>query len=180
MMAQTQRRQRKRPAVKAAPPRRPSARTSTKLAEALIVRADLQKRIAQLKARLIQNAKVQEGEKPAEEPARLIAELGRATRELLDLIQRINRTNVATEISRGVSLSDAIAQRDILKLQHSIYRELGQAAVIEQSRYSKSEVKFKATVDVAAIQKEADDFARQHRELDAKIQAANWQAELRK
>lgn len=38
------------------------------LAEALILRADCQKRIAQLKARLLTNAKIQEGDAPAETP----------------------------------------------------------------------------------------------------------------
>src|SRR6266481_1145799 len=64
-----------------------------KLAEALILRADCQKRIAQLKGRLLVNAKVQEGDAPAETPQELIAELGRVSTELLDLIKRINRTN---------------------------------------------------------------------------------------
>ena len=42
-----------------------------KLAEALILRADCQKRIAQLKSRLLTNAKVQEGDAPAEPPQEL-------------------------------------------------------------------------------------------------------------
>ena len=42
-----------------------------KLAEALILRADCQKRIAQLKSRLLVNAKVQEGDAPAETPREL-------------------------------------------------------------------------------------------------------------
>ena len=67
-----------------------------KLAEALILRADCQKRIAQLKSRLLTNAKVQEGDAPAETPQELIAELERVSAELLDLIKRINRTNSAT------------------------------------------------------------------------------------
>ena len=67
-----------------------------KLAEALILRADCQKRIAQLKSRLLTNAKIQEGDAPAETPQELIVELGRVSTELLDLIKRINRTNSAT------------------------------------------------------------------------------------
>ncbi len=54
-----------------------------KLAEALILRADCQKRIAQLKSRLLTNAKVQEGDAPAETPQDLIVELERAASELL-------------------------------------------------------------------------------------------------
>ncbi|MEM8557071.1 MAG: hypothetical protein AAGG50_04525, partial [Bacteroidota bacterium] len=37
-----------------------------KLAEALILRADLQKRLAQLRQRVMQNVKTQEGDAPAE------------------------------------------------------------------------------------------------------------------
>ena len=46
-----------------------------KLAEALHLRADLQKRIAQLGERLQANAKVQEGDEPSEDPALLLSEL---------------------------------------------------------------------------------------------------------
>ncbi|WP_298058836.1 DIP1984 family protein, partial [uncultured Campylobacter sp.] len=57
-----------------------------KLAEALILRVDIQKRIEQLKSRLADNAKVQEGEKPSEEPKALLAELDALTSELERLI----------------------------------------------------------------------------------------------
>ena len=46
-----------------------------KLAEALNLRADLQKRIANLRERLIKNAKVQEGDTPSEDPNMLLNEL---------------------------------------------------------------------------------------------------------
>ena len=65
-----------------------------------------------------------------------------------------------------------------MKLRHGIYRELAQAAIITQDRYSKSEVKFKSTINVAEIQKQADQLSKEHRELDAKIQGANWLTEL--
>lgn len=149
-----------------------------KLAEALIIRADLQKRIEQLKQRLVQNAKVQEGDEPAEEPDALLAELERASEELTMYIQRINRTNVTTAFSTIGTLADALAIRDVLKLKIEAYRELAQAAVITQGRYSKSEIKFHSTVSVSAIQAESDRLARMLRELDAEIQAANWLTEL--
>ena len=46
-----------------------------KLAEALQERADLNRRIAQLRSRLESNALVQEGEKPAEDPNELWQEM---------------------------------------------------------------------------------------------------------
>jgi hypothetical protein len=64
-----------------------------KLAEALILRPDYQRRIEQLKRRLLRNAKVQEGDKPAENPKELAQELEQVSEELQQLIQRINKTN---------------------------------------------------------------------------------------
>ena len=66
-----------------------------KLAEALIRRADCQKRLEQLKQRLLRNAKVQEGDEPAEVPATLLEERDRVTETLLKL-QSISRTNSST------------------------------------------------------------------------------------
>src|SRR5437660_1454399 len=150
-----------------------------KLAEALILRADHQRRIEQLKQRLVRNAKVQEGERPAEDPAPLISQLNEAADALLRLIQQINATNAATELESGKTISDAIAERDVLKVRHTVYRDLAQAATITQDRLTKSEIKFKSTVSVADLQRQADDFAKQHRELDAKIQEANWLTDLK-
>jgi uncharacterized protein DUF6847 len=149
-----------------------------KLAEALIQRADAQKRIEQLKARLIQNAKIQEGDAPAENPPALIEELERAASELTALIQRINRTNSRTAFDGQGTLADALAVRDVLSLRHRFYRELAQAATIQQDRYSRSEVRFVRAVDVAAIQRQADALAQEHRALDTRIQEANWTTDL--
>jgi hypothetical protein len=149
-----------------------------KLAEALILRADCKKRLEQLKARVIRNAKVQEGDQPAEAPEALLAEFERIARELADLIKRINRTNSATPFGDGRNLSDALAERDVLALRHRLYNELAQAASISQDRYSRSEVKYVSVVSVADAQKRADDLAQAFRTLDARIQELNWQAEL--
>ena len=149
-----------------------------KLAEALVLRADNKKRIEQLKQRILRNAKVQEGQKPAEEPEELIMEMERISEELVTLIQRINKTNSSTEFENGLSLADAIANRDMLVLKNSIYRDLAQAATVTQDIRTKSEVKFKGTVSVSQIQKRADGLAKTHRELDTKIQELNWKTEL--
>src|SRR5687768_11027756 len=124
-----------------------------KLAEALILRADCQKRIAQVKSRLLGNAKIQEGDTPSEMPDVLIAELGRVSAELLDLIKRINRTNSATVFAGTGTISDALAERDVLAVQRAAYVELAQSAAISHDRYSRSEVKYVKTVNVAEVQK---------------------------
>ncbi len=148
-----------------------------KLAEALILRADCQKRIAQLKSRLMTNAKVQEGDAPAETPKDLIAELERVSAELLDLIKRINKTNSATGFAGG-TISDALADREVLGSQRAAYAELAQTAAISQGRFTRSEIKYVSTINVARIQKRADELAKNYRELDARIQELNWKTEL--
>ena len=92
-----------------------------KLAEALILRADLQKRIEQLRIRLNNNAKVQENDTPTENPVTLISELNSCIDELTSLIKKINKTN-CTATSNGVTLVDLIAERDTLTLKDNIMR----------------------------------------------------------
>ena len=149
-----------------------------KLAEALIWRADAKKRLEQLKQRLLRNAKVQEGDAPADEPATLLAEYERLVGEFVQMVQRINRTNSATALRDGLTLADALAVRDGLVLRVDALRSLAQAAAITQDRYTKSEVKFQGTVNVAELQQQVNRLAVEHRDLDTQIQAMNWQAEL--
>lgn len=149
-----------------------------KLAEALILRADYQKRVEQLKQRLLQNAKVQEGDAPAEAPAELLAEFERMAGGLTLLIQRINRTNASTAFEPGPTLADALALRDVTKIKLAVYRDLAQAASISHTRMTRSEVRFQSTVSVAEMQRQADQLAKAYRELDAQIQAANWLTDI--
>lgn len=133
-----------------------------KLAEALIARADCQKRISQLKERLIESAKVQDGDSPPEPPEQLLAEVNRLTDELESLIRRINRTNSQTIYSGDSTLSDALATRDILHMRQSINRHVARAGIIEQNRYSRSEIRYVSTVDVRGLLKEADEISKRH------------------
>ncbi|HET6615049.1 MAG TPA: DIP1984 family protein [Dehalococcoidia bacterium] len=166
------------PARKNATKKRARASASVKLADALSRRADLQKRIEQIRQRMQRNALVQQGEAPAEDPRVLLRDFDAMADELQRLIERINRTNALTEIDDGPTISDAIAERDTLRIRHTAYRELAQAATVVQSRTTKSEVKFQATVNVTQLQKRADEFARKHREIDQRIQQANWSTDL--
>jgi hypothetical protein len=149
-----------------------------KLAEALISRADIQRRIGLMRGRLAAVAKVQEGEVPAEDPADLISELRRLTDEMENLIKRINKTNSATQFNTDNTLTDALATRDMLQLKQTIYRQASEAGRIEQNRYSRSEVRFVSTINIGDMQKVADGLAREHRELDAQVQGLNWNTEL--
>jgi len=149
-----------------------------KLAEALILRADYQKRIEQMKNRLLSNAKVQEGEKPAENPNELLKELDIIMAELTELIQRINKTNCNTYFDNERMLVDMLAVRENIWNKRSILSSLAESAVIKLDRYSRSEVKFISMVNVAALQKEIEKLSKEFRELDTKIQEKNWTVSL--
>src|SRR5262245_30135911 len=99
-----------------------------KLAEALALRADAQKRFEQLRVRAQASARYQEGEEPAEDAAALLQEAADVLRELEDLIRRINRTNAMTSLDDGVTLTDAIARRDVLRLRHALLSSVADAA----------------------------------------------------
>ena len=53
-----------------------------KLSQALIIRSDYQNKIYELKKRIINNSKVQEGENVSEDPMKLLKELNRVIDEL--------------------------------------------------------------------------------------------------
>jgi hypothetical protein len=149
-----------------------------KLAEALNVRADYQRRLQQLRSRMTQNARVQEGEEPAEDPNTLLDEYARLAADLRRLVQDVNRTNASTEVDPGRTIADAIAERDELQLLHSMYRDLASGGATRQDRLTRSEVRFVSSVNVSSLQRQADDFARRYRELDTRIQELNWSTEL--
>ena len=148
------------------------------LASALAERADLQKRIQELSVRLNNNAKVQEGEKPSEEPRKLLAELDKDFERLEELIARINKTNNET-VSDGQSITDLIAKRDCLKQRIGIMRDFLNKSSEKVNRYTKTEIKIISTVSVINLQKEVDKLSKQLRETDEKIQELNWTTELK-
>jgi hypothetical protein len=155
-----------------------------KLAEALVERKALQERINRLHQRLAASAKVQEGDQPDEPPAMLIDEAKQALIEMKRLTMHINLTNIQTSLpgSEGkVSLMEAIAERDRLVAERRLLEQLGTAARVDTNRgygVTRNEVKWRSTVDVAALQHEIDKVSQIYRLLDTRIQEANWLTDL--
>ena len=147
-----------------------------KLAEALSVRADLQRRISQLKSRLKDSSKIQEGDTPAEDVNDLYKELDDCLMQLDELTYRINNTNMQT-VHEGETLTRIIARKDMLTLRISVMRDVLKH-VIENDRYGRNEIKYIRTIDVSAFRKEMDAYAKQLRELDLKLQSLNWTVDL--
>lgn len=148
-----------------------------KLAQALILRSDTQKRIEQLKVRLLSNAKTQENESPSEDPKLLLKELDKLTSELFTLICSINLTNSSAKFD-SMSLTEMIAKKDALVLKANVLREFATSASQKVDLYSNSEIKILSTVDVSALQKQVDVLSKEIRELEMKLQEANWSVDL--
>ena len=129
-----------------------------KLAEALAERSDCQKRLEEIRDRL-------------ERSARIYA-------RLLDLISAINRTNSRTAFDNERTISDVIAERDVMGKRRDFLSEVAGAANSRWDRYSKSELRYVVTVPVGKLRADADLLAKRYRELDLRIQELNWKAEL--
>lgn len=151
-----------------------------KLAEALTARADLQRRIEQLRARIVSNARYQEGEEPAEDAAALLVEADADLTRLRDLIRRINLTNSHLDLGADGTMTEALAARDVLRLHHSLLADAAVAASGANSgmRQMRSELRQIAALPVAELRASADGVAQELRELDNRIQQANWTHDL--
>ena len=110
----------------------------------------------------------------------MVRSAGQVLNELESLIRRINRTNAATAVEGG-TLTDALARRDVLRLRRGVVSSAADAAAGEGQRgfrQLRSELKMIPALPVADLRRQADDLARQLREVDTLIQRTNWEADL--
>ncbi len=145
-----------------------------KLAEALLLRSDFQKKIAQLTSRLQPIMLVKSSQEPQEDPSKLLAQLRKTIIDLEEIIIRINKTNIHTKMPDDRTLMEGLAERDSLKTLVEQLRVLRQSAQVNiHSSYD-----LKNTIKLKDIQSELDQTGRKFRELDTEIQGLNWTIEL--
>lgn len=149
-----------------------------KLAEALSIRKDLQKRIQQLEQRIKSNVKVQEDDEPLEDPNELMKELHSCLIQLEELMGRINLTNIKTKNAEGLSITQLIAKKDTLTMRLGILRNIYSEATNIVNRYSSSELRIECVIDAKQLSKQIDDYSGRLRKLDIEIQSLNFLTEL--
>ncbi|NIU79517.1 MAG: hypothetical protein GWN71_40070 [Gammaproteobacteria bacterium] len=114
-------------------------------------------------------------------PDRLLEEYRALAKEHEAIVRRINRTNPGARIEfrdEPMSLADAVIRRERLAREAALLRDLAHRATPKANRFLHTEVKHVPTIDIAGTIAEADRLSKEHRELDARIQRANWEVEL--
>ncbi|WP_440709700.1 DIP1984 family protein [Herbiconiux sp. YIM B11900] len=158
-----------------------------RLAEALLERAELQKRSEALQARIVANASYQEGETPTEDAAELLEECLGVLGELERLVTAVNLTNAtvlttatSTAGGEGRTVTSLLAERETLRARHSILVRAADAAAGNWNRRQlRSELRQMSALPVKELRARADQTAAELRALDVVIQRTNWEVELR-
>lgn len=154
-----------------------------KLAEALIERAAIQKKLAELKQQISHNIQVEKDESPEEKIEDLMAVFEQLTNKLADIVARINITNSTSTVSEGgydgMSIMQLLAKRDSVAQVKNQWLSLANEHS-ERDAYgrSKDDIKYVLTFSPKSARSKADAFAKEHRELDVLIQGLNWKVDL--
>ncbi|MCM1293615.1 MAG: DIP1984 family protein [Bacteroides sp.] len=149
-----------------------------KLAEALSIRSQLTNKVTQLRSRLNDCVRIQEGDEMTETPWDVVEELDSTLSELRRIIYAINMTNTHTVDEAGRNLTSLIAERDILKQRVAILGSAIDMLIRKESRYNRMEIRFVRTVDVNDFRKIYNDSASRLRTLDLHIQSLGFTTDL--
>lgn len=141
-----------------------------KLAEGLLLRADLLKKIEHLQNRITPVLIVSEDKQPQEDPDKLLAQLRKTIQDLELLIIRINKTNNVTVVEGEGLLMEALAKRDSLKMLSEKLRNIRRSAQI----YNSGDSNLRTTISIEKLQIEIDQAGRAFRDIDSKVQEINW------
>ena len=141
-----------------------------KLAQGLLLRADLIKKIEHLQNRIMPVLIVSDDRVPQEDPDKLLAQLRKTIQDLEILIIRINKTNNVTIVEGEGLLMEALAKRDSLKLVSEKLRNIRRSAQI----FNTGDSNLKTTINIEKLQIEIDQAGRAFREIDSKVQEINW------
>jgi hypothetical protein len=150
--------------------------TKMKLAEGLLLRADLIKKIEHLVNRVRPLLVVADDKQPQEDPVKLLAQIRKTNQDLNSIIVRINKTNNETYMNDGLTLMEGLAKRDALKLLSEKLRNIREWSQIDNRNSYGRQI---ATVNINDLQIEIDQTGRYFREIDSKIQELNWLTELK-
>lgn len=149
-----------------------------KLGDAMGQRVECEARLCDLKKRLIRNARVQDGEQPAEDPQTLLDDVDRTALRLVELVQSIHRTASKTAFDENSTLADVMAERDVLGCKRDLLIAVGDAATAGQEHASLHERHMVPAIQVGRIHRHVDQLSKRYREIDSRIQELTWRTDV--
>ena len=148
-----------------------------KLAEALNLRSMLIKQIAELKRRLEDSVKIQEGEEPIDSAEELLKELNPKIDQLYKLVYRINLTNLQVK-DNGKSITELLAERDALVSRTQILNSCLSRLTESTARFRSDDIRFVRTVNPSEFRKRCNEESSRLRQINLKIQMLGWTHDL--
>lgn len=149
-----------------------------KLAEALLLRRDLEAKLTAMKQTISQNALIQEGDSLDISLEELLEDYQTTNEEFSQLVVRINQRNSSAALYDAEKLIvEALEERESLRRQHGLLNETIEAAN-DLRRFGRNEIRMVKTVDTKKLTKEMNEVSKKLRELDGKIQQTNWLVDL--
>lgn len=149
-----------------------------KLAEALLLRRDLNNRLFQLRNEISSSVLVQEGDTFDRSITELFKEYDEINQQYSELVVAINRKNATASLAdSALLLMEALEQREQLRRKHAL---LTQALDETKAapRMGRNEIRLVRTIDTKTLTEQLNTTAKQLRELDGKIQQTNWLVDL--
>ncbi|MFS0936887.1 DIP1984 family protein [Enterococcus casseliflavus] len=149
-----------------------------KLAEALLLRRDLNNRLFQLRNEISSSVLVQEGDTLDRSITELFKEYDEINQQYSELVVAINRKNATASLAdSALLLMEALEQREQLRRKHAL---LTQALDETKAapRMGRNEIRLVRTIDTKTLTEQLNMTAKQLRELDGKIQQTNWLVDL--
>lgn len=149
-----------------------------KLAEALLLRRDLNNRLFQLRNEISSSVLVQEGDTLDRSITELFKEYDEINQQYSELVVAINRKNVTASLAdSALLLMEALEQREQLRRKHALLTQ-----ALEETkaapRMGRNEIRLVRTIDTKTLTEQLNATAKQLRELDGKIQQTNWLVDL--
>lgn len=149
-----------------------------KLAEALLLRRDLNNRLFQLRNEISSSVLAQEGDTLDRSITELFKEYDEINQQYSELVVAINRKNATASLAdSALLLMEALEQREQLRRKHAL---LTQALDETKAapRIGRNEIRLVRTIDTKTLTEQLNATAKQLRELDGKIQQTNWLVDL--
>ena len=150
--------------------------------EALNLKKDLQNRIESLRRRYVNSVTVKKGEKPIEDPQKLLVELEDGFSQLKDISSRISAANTATRNSKGQTIKQLMVELSIVEQRKECLNRafdevlFGDAEVY--SYYNRPQSEYDVTIDIEALKKEIDSQEVRFRQLTSEIQKLDLTTEI--